>query len=223
MTNEIATREAKEPFHFNSAASLLRIGRERANDLAEFLEAVRTCPEAYIFQHTFRTLQEHHFIREGFSNDFAHWVYTDCNEVGLGEMLAALDVRIFTSIFDLRQRIVDMVEDYIEAHPESAHRPARKAFFFCASETVVMPTPFVAKTLPEFTEAIKNIPIHSVHHHFIEARLRQRLQSNDFSIWLNEDMSLPQVAAKINRIDIYTATLEGVRQQIVRTLTSAIQ
>ena len=222
-TNEIATRQAAEPFHFNSAANLLRIGRERADNLTEFLEALRQCPESSIFQHTFRTLEEHHFISEGFSNDFAHWAYVECNETGLGEILASLDVRVFTSIFDLRQRIVDVVEDYIESHPQSAQRPARKPFHFCASETVVMPTPFVATNLPEFIAAMSHVTIHSIHHHFIEARLRLRLQSNDFSIWLSEDMNLPQYAAKINRIDIYTSTLEGVRQQIVRTLGSAVQ
>jgi Family of unknown function (DUF5752) len=221
MTNDLAARQAKAPFHFNSAAHLLRIGRERANDLTEFLEALRACPESSIFQHTFRTLQEHHFIREGFSNDFAHWAYADCNEADLGEKLAGLDVRGFTSIFDLRHRIIEIVEDYIESHPQAATRAARKPFFFCASDTVVMPTAFVAQTLPEFLEAMNHVTIHSIHHHFIEARLRLRLQSNDFSMWLEEDMGLPQAASQINRIDIYTSTLEGVRQQIVRTVSGA--
>src|SRR5271156_2733954 len=62
-----------EPFHFNTSAHLLRIGRERASNLAELLQALRACSENSVFQHTFRTLQEHHFLREGFSNDFAHW------------------------------------------------------------------------------------------------------------------------------------------------------
>jgi len=31
---------------------------------------LHTCSEGSIFQHTFRTLQEHHLIREGFSNVF---------------------------------------------------------------------------------------------------------------------------------------------------------
>jgi len=222
MTDEIAKRQAKAPFHFNTAGSLLRIGQERAADLTEFLDALRTCPEGSIFQHTFRTLQEHHFIREGFSNDFAHWAYSDCDEAGLGERLAALDVRAFTSIFDLRHRILQIVEDYIEDHPQAARRPARKPFYFCASDTVVLPTAFVANDLTGFIDALSQVTIHSIHHHFIEARLRLRLQSNDFSIWLDEDVGVPQLAAKLNRIDIYTSTLEGVRQQVLRIVKSAL-
>src|SRR6266404_7571185 len=85
LVNKPATRWARAPFYFNSAAHLLRIGRQRADNLSELLEALRTCPDDSIFQHTFRTLQEHHFIREGFSNDFAHFAFAACNEVGLAE------------------------------------------------------------------------------------------------------------------------------------------
>src|SRR5260370_39366206 len=62
-------RTAVKAFYFNTSAHLLRITRQKAGTLAEFLDALRECPEGSIFQHTFRTLQEHHFIREGFSND----------------------------------------------------------------------------------------------------------------------------------------------------------
>jgi Family of unknown function (DUF5752) len=222
MSSEIAGRPARAPFHFNSAAHLLRISRERAGNLTEFREALHNCPEESIFQHTFRTLQEHHFIRHGFSNDFAHWAYADCNEVGLGERLAALDVRSFTSIADLRLRVVQIVDDYVQSHPHATVRAARTPFYFCASDTVVLPTALVANNLRQFAEGLDQVTIHSIHHHFIEARLRLKLQSNDFSVWLDEDLGLSELATRINRIDIYTSTLEGVRQQIVRIVKSAM-
>lgn len=213
--NNKALRQAQTPFHFNSASHLLRIEPERARTLKELLEGLRSCPDASIFQHTFRTLQEHHFLQEGFSNDFAHWAYVDCNEVGLAEQLAGIDVREFTSICDLRQQIVDMLQHYLQQHPLAENREARQPFYFCASETVVTPTAFVARNLPEFLSSIEQIGLRSIHYHFIEARLRLKLQSNDFSIWLKDEMDLAETAALLNRIDIYTSTLEGVRQQIV--------
>lgn len=215
-------RQAHTPFHFNSAAHLLRIGREQAVNLNELLEAMRGCPEESIFQHTFRTLQEHHFIQQGFSNDFAHWAYVDCNEVGLAEQLASLDVREFTSLSDLRKRIVEIIADYLRQNPLAGGRLARQAFYFCASDTVVSPTAFVAHNMPEFVTALDQVGLHSIHYHFIEARLRLKLESNDFSVWLNREMGLAAVSADLNRIDIYTSTLEGVRQQIVRVVKRAI-
>lgn len=211
---------ARVPFHFNSAAHLLLIGQERANTLGELLAALRCCSDSSIFEHTFRTLQEHHFIQQGFSNDFAHWAYNDCNEIGLGEKLAALDVREFTSIDGLRRRIVEIVEDYLRQVPAAAGRAARKPFYFCAADTVVLPTAFSAQNLQEFAAGLRQAPLSSIHHHFIEARLRLKLQSNDFSVWLEDGLGLPRLAAMLDRIDIYTSTLEGVRRKLVRTVES---
>ena len=219
----LADRWARAPFYFNSAAHLLRIGRERATNLNELLAALRACPNDSIFEHTFQTLQEHHFIREGFSNDFAHWAFAACNEVGLAERLAAIDVREFTSISDLRSRLVAIVEDYVKLNPRAGDRAALEPFYFCASDTVVIPTPFVARNLVEFIESLKKVSIHSIHYHFIEARLRIKLNSNDFSMWLEEQMDLGPLADRVNRIDIYTSTLYDVRDQIVRILERAAQ
>jgi hypothetical protein len=219
---DIRLREARAPFKFNTSAYLLRIGRQKADNLAQLLGGLRTCPEDSIFQHTFLTLQEHHFFRTGFSNDFAHWTYADCNEVALAERLAGVDVRAFTSVAELRERLVEVVSTYLTANPQAGERPALKPFFFCASDTVVVPTPFQAKNVDEFLQALGQISVHCVHHHFIEARLRLRLRTNDFSLWLEEAAGLSQAAARLNRIDIYTSTLEDVRRQIIRIVESTL-
>jgi Family of unknown function (DUF5752) len=209
-------RTPVKPFYFNTAAHLLRITRQKANTLSEFLDALRECPGGSIFQHSFRTLEEHHFIREGFSNDFAHWAVSACNEPSLAEGLASVDVREFTSVADLRARFVEIVENFLRRSPSAATRLAKETFYFCSSETVVIPTSFVARSLREFAEGLRGVSVHCIHHHFIEARLRLKLMSNDFSQWLYEDLGFTDAARQLNRIDIYTLTLEDVRNQIIR-------
>jgi hypothetical protein len=215
-------RWAKTPFHFNSAEHLLRIERERANTVGELLGAIKTCSDGSIFQHTFRTLQEHHFIQEGYSNDFAHWTFFACNENGLAERLSGVDVREFISIQGLRNRLIEIIEEYLRQHPTVKDRMALEPFYFCASSSVVVPTSFVARNMAEFADALERISIHCVHYHFIEARLRLKLNSNDFSMWLEEQMGLTRTAELINRIDIYTSTLQGVRNRIVRIVETAL-
>lgn len=215
-------RTPVKPFYFNTSAHLLRITRLKANTLGELLDALRECPDDAIFQHTFRTLQEHHFIREGFSNDFAHWTLADCNEPSLAEQLASVDVREFTSVPELRERFIQIVDRYLKSNPGVGSRPAEETFYFCASDIVVMPTTFVAHTMQEFGEGLRRVSVHSIHHHFIEARLRIKLMSNDFSQWLHEDVGLTETARALNRIDIYTGTLEDVRNQIVRIVERAL-
>ena len=225
MTSAMAptlARTSVKPFYFNTSAHLLRITRQKASTLAEFLDALRDCPDGSIFQHSFRTLQEHHFIREGFSNDFAHWALSACNEPSLAEGLASVDVREFTSVAELRERFVQIVQTFLQRSPTAGARIARETFYFCASDTVVIPTSFVANTLHEFAEGLRQVSVHCIHHHFIEARLRLKLMSNDFSQWLYEDMDLTEAARQLNRIDIYTVTLDDVREQIIRIVERAL-
>ncbi|MGB9121030.1 MAG: DUF5752 family protein [Candidatus Angelobacter sp.] len=211
-------RWARSPFYFNSASHLLRIGREKATTLTELLEAIRACPESSIFQHTFQTLAEHHFISSGFSNDFSHWAFASCNEVELAERLAAIDVQEFTSIATLRERLIHIIETYLQKNPRAATRVAMEPFYLMASDLVVVPTPYVARNLEEFADGLRKVSIHAIDYHFIDARLRLKLNSNDFSVWLEKDLDLPQAADKVNRIDIYTSTLEDVRRGILKVI-----
>jgi hypothetical protein len=216
-------RKPSKPFYFNTSEHLLRIGRQKASTLAELLEALRTCPDDSIFQHTFRTLQDHHFIRQGFSNDFAHWILSACNEPILAEQLASVDVREFTAIEGLRGRMVEIVDEFLEKNPQSASHAGHEPFYFCASDIVVLPTAFVANSLSGFLDGINQVSVHSIHHHFIEARLRLHRMSNDFSQWREEEVGLPAAGDSIEHIDIYTNTMEGVRRQIAGTVEQVLK
>jgi Family of unknown function (DUF5752) len=215
-------RKPDAPFYFKTSEHLLRIGRYKANNLAELLHAIDVCPEDCIFQHTFRTLQEHHFIRQGFSNDFAQWSLFACNEPMLAEQLASVDVREFTAIEGIRRRMLEIIDGFLHMHPDSGSRSAHEPFYFCASDILVLPTPYAPDTLPGFLDGVNQVSVHSIHHHFIEARLRLKRMSNDFSIWLEEDVGLKEAGDAIERIDIYTNTLEGVRLQIARIVAQTM-
>ncbi len=215
-------RWARSPFYFNSASHLLRISREKATNLQELVDALRTCSESSIFQHTFQTLEEHHFINKGFSNDFSHWAFAACNEVELAERLSAIDIREFTSIAALRERIVHIIETYLQKNPRAATRVAMEPFYLMAADLVVVPTPYVARNLEEFADGLRKVSIHAIYYHFIDARLRLKLNTNDFSVWLEHEMDMAPAADRINRIDIYTSSLENVRRNILKVVEGEI-
>src|SRR5437763_15334520 len=181
-------RKPDAPFYFATSEHLLRIGRYKATNLSELLHAIQVCPEDSIFQHTFRTLQEHHFIRQGFSNDFAHWSLFACNEPALAEQFASVDVREFTAIEGLRRRMVEILDEFLQSHNMSGSRPAHEPFYFCPADIVVLPTAFCADTLKAFLDGLNQVSVHSIHHHFIEARLRLHRMSNDFSHSLESEI-----------------------------------
>src|ERR1700692_4978744 len=148
-TQTALRHQAVKPFYFNTSGHLLRITTVKATLLAELLNCLRACPEDAIFQHTFRTLQEHHFIREGFSNDFAHWALAACNQPGLAEQLASVDVREFTSLSDLRERFIEIIANHIKRHHADASKIAEETFYFCAADIVELPLYRVAGTLTD--------------------------------------------------------------------------
>lgn len=207
---------ADTPFEFFTVAHLTRIGNLSAGTLAELLKGLEECSDASIFHHTFQTLSSHHFLTEGFSNDFAQWVLADANRDALAEQLAALDIRDYTSIAALRSDLCQAVRTYVEQHPEFAHQQALERFYFCESLEVTLPFGLTARTLDEFHDGVKKLSHAAFYFHFISSRLRLHLATNDFSYWLADSLGLKPLAENINRIDIYTNTLDSARAKLLR-------
>jgi hypothetical protein len=204
------------PFSFFTAANLTRIGNVSAGTLRELQSGLEKCSDASIFHHTFQTLSSHHFLTEGFSNDFAQWVLADTNREALAEKLAALDIRDYTSIATLRADLCRALREYLHLHPEFAHQDALKCFYFCESLEVSLPLGVKAKTLDEFRQGIAATSHASFYLHFISSRLRLQLRTNDYSHWLANGLGLESFAEKINEIDIYTNTLDSARNKLLR-------
>jgi hypothetical protein len=209
---------AETTFEFFAVSYLIRIGNQSAGTIAELQEGLQQCSDASIFYHTFQTLGAHHYLTENFSNDFAQWAMADANRNDLGEQLASLDVRDYVSIAALRADLCRMVGDYCAANPEFANQAALDRFYFCEGVEVTVPLGLQARTLDEFRQGIERLSHAGFYFHFISSRLRLQLQSNDFSQWLANGMGLETLAESINKIDIYTNTLESTRAKMLRLI-----
>ena len=209
---------AETPFDFVTASYLTRIGIQSAGSLAELLTGLEHCSDASIFHHTFQTLGVHHFLTEGFSNDFAQWTLASVNRNDLAEQLATLDIRDYTSIAALRSDLCRVVGDFCNANPQLASQSGLERFYFCESVEVTMPLGRSARTLEEFREGVEHLSHAGFYFHFISSRLRLQLQTNDFSHWLSGSLELRTLADSINRIDVYTNTLDSARAKMLRLI-----
>ena len=210
MTNGV------KPFQFVAASYLILIRTERAWTLSELASQLHHVPSSSISFHTFQSLESHHYTL--FSNDFAQWVVSSCNETMLGEELAALDIRDFVTLEDLRSALADTLERYLVTSPQSADRPGFEPFYFCEAREFALPMGTQAINLQELSEGIKNLSRQSLHYHFINSRVRLQLKTNDFSYWIDTSLKLPALAEDLNRVDFYTNTLEGVRKELLATI-----
>jgi trehalose-phosphatase len=78
----------------------------------------------------FRALR---FFAEGFSNDIAQWALAACNRAELAEQLAALDIRDYLSLAELRSDLLRTVAEYCANNPAHARQEASEPFLFCAA------------------------------------------------------------------------------------------
>lgn len=209
---------AETPFEFITSSYLTRIGNQSAGSLAELLAGLEQCSDASIFNHTFQTLSSHHFLTEGFSNDFAEWVLSSTNRNDLAEQLAALDIRDYMSIAALRSDLCRELQEFCKAQPQFAAQSALERFYFCESVEVTVPLGREARTLDEFREGLEHLSHAGFYFHFISSRLRLQLRTNDFSRWLCDSLELRTLADSVNRIDIYTNTLDSAREKMIRLI-----
>jgi hypothetical protein len=205
----------QQPFQFVTAAYLTRVENQKAQTIAELLDCLGHASDAAIFYHTFQTLGRHHFLTEGFSNDFAQWTLASLNQAALAERLASIDIRDYLSLPELRSDLRQILTEFRDQHPmESEHR-AFEPFYFCQAVEVTRPLPWEAKTLAGFRAGLERLSHASFYYHFIASRLRLQLRTNDFSHWFETALGLDPLAARTNRIDIYTNTLDTARKELI--------
>jgi hypothetical protein len=208
-------KTAEQPFRFVAASYLTRINNQKASTLDDLRVGLEQSSDASIFYHTFQTLGRHHFLTEGFSNDFAQWVLTSLNRAALAEQLAGLDIRDYSSLAALRGDLRRIVTDYCQANPSETRQCAFETFYFCESVVVTVPISLEARTLEEFRKGLETLGHASFYNHFIASRLRLQLGTNDFSAWLGGNLGANDLAQRANRIDIYTNTLETARAELI--------
>ena len=206
---------ATQPFQFATAAYLTCVENQKAGTIEELLSALDQASDAAIFYHTFQSLGRYHFLTEGFSNDFAQWVLASLNQPVLAERLASIDVRDYVGIAELRADLRLMLSGFLEQFPQQVRQSAFEPFYFCRAIEVTVPLPWDARTLAGLRAGLERLSHASFYHHFIASRLRLQLRTNDFSHWFSTALGLEQLAARTERIDIYTNTLDTARQELI--------
>lgn len=206
---------ATEPFEFCSRLNLTLLTGQKARDLAELVEHLRTMPGAVIYYHTHHFLVQHQFLSPEPPNDFAYWASNILIERQLGEELAAVDILRFRSIRELRERLIEIIQAHLERVADVRVAPPGMEFQFMRSVSFVLPTGVVARDLREFRDALANVSLSSISYHMFDARLHLEEGDNDFSKWFEKSLGEAQLADAVRSIDPYTHTEEGLRQRIV--------
>jgi hypothetical protein len=216
--------KASEPFRLCTRLHLSELTGLRASTLSELLELIKTVPGSSIYHHTHRFLQQHQYLSPEPPNDFAYWVSNVLGEQELGEKLASIDIIQYSSLRILREKIIQVIEDYLRKHPSAEKRFVNPGaeFHFIKSVSFIFPTNYVAHDLKDLADILKKITIDSIYFHVFEARLRLEKGKNDLSLWIENTIGDKPLADKIARLDPYTFTLEDLRKKLVGLIEKSI-
>ncbi|MCU0254808.1 MAG: DUF5752 family protein, partial [Acidobacteria bacterium] len=114
MTAPLRERRAAAPFRFCDYEGLAMPTGQRAANLRELLEIVRTAPTAALHHHLYRSQLRHRFEAWDFPNDFASWAATALEDRVLAEKLSALDPFAATDLEAARNALLDVMEDHLD-------------------------------------------------------------------------------------------------------------
>lgn len=207
--------KAKVPFEFYTSSRLVEITGKRASDLKEFVEILKNIDDSSIFYHVHHALREHQFAPGLYTNDFAHWIDEGLGESSLAEKLANIDVKDCADLKSLREKIIEIIEEFLKKAGELRKVTPGREFYFCKSIGVIQKTNYVAWDLKEFCEMLKKVGRRSIFFHFFEARLRLNHKVNDFSNWFKFNFGAEDLARKIDALDPYLYTMDEFRDRVI--------
>lgn len=207
-----------QPFQFYTRVHLPELTGRKARNLDELLFHLKSVPGSVIYHHTHHFLQQHQYLNPEPPNDFAYWVGEALNENELSERLSSINVVEFSSIRELREKIIETIQNFMKKEKRNLNQAHEgNEFHFIKSISFVFPTSYVVSNLKDFSEVLQRVTIHSVYFHMFEARLRLEKGVNDFSNWF-EILGEKELAKKVAKLDPYTQTMEGLREKIIRLI-----
>lgn len=212
----------KHLFQFSECITMVMPTGAKASNLREFLYILKGVDKNVIFHHLYQFFQKHDFQIWDYPNDFARWAAESLNDFALAEKLSNLDPYRYYSIEELREIIVDIIEEHIWEIPSIPWARPGFEFYFNDSLSIVLPTQIVVNNLSDFEKALTQVSSNSIYFHFFESRIRLHKDTDDFSLWIEDNFNCPQAVKKIRNIDYYLCSLEEIRQLIIDIIREEI-
>jgi hypothetical protein len=209
------------PFAFAQCIGILKATGKKAKSLGELRSAIEGASDGSIYHHTCQYMLSGHILE--YTNDFAFWAGECLGERVLAEHLSNIDPYEFSDMQELRRKLLEVIDDYLNTFPEPREAVSEDEFYFQETVTLIFPEGVRANNLAEFLIAIRFIDSGSLYYHFYEARSRLGRGRDDFSTWFDEALGNKELAEKMRAIDPFMHTIEGIRAHIIEAVEDAVK
>lgn len=214
--NKLADQPAQNAFWFSEYLLMPEPTGNRATNLRELLQYLREMSEPVLEFHVWQSRLALTQTIVEYPNDFALWAAKALHDDNLAEKLSSFDPMDYGGLTQVREAMVELLEDYLWDFPHNPQVQPGYELYFCEASVVIMRSGIAAQTLRQFCGALQTVGLDSVYYHFVEARRRLvERRKDDFSHWIESNFGLPALVSAIRDIDIYFYTLPEVRDALL--------
>ena len=178
-------QRAESPFQFLECFVMPMPTGKRASNLRELLQTLREVNEAVLSYHLWQSRMAIAPPRRRVSKRLRHLGRQALQDSRLAEKLSVIDPFVYENMEQVRDILVDLLEEYLWDLPYVPWARPGFEFYFCEASTVVLRSQISARTLSEFCSGLAKVGLDSIYYHFVDARWRLRsMKTDDFSNWI---------------------------------------
>lgn len=219
MTNKDASlnsaNDAEKCFHLRDCALIAIATGKSATTLPDLYNHMQTINQDSLYYHFWGGLLQARFEEREYNNDFAAWAQHGLHDLPLAERLAVVDPTEFADLEDLRQVLLELIEQRLDESEYLQWTRAISPFEFIRSQIVVF-NPHREITSPEqLADIMATVSASSIFYHFVDARRRLPERIDDFQYWLaGFGDRYDSLREKLASIDPYFESLSELRTQL---------
>jgi septum formation topological specificity factor MinE len=212
----MASSKAKtNPFYLKDCALIALATGKRAQNLRELREHLRDIESNSIYYHFWGGLLRPRFDNPEYHNDFAIWAANSIHNKILAERLAIIDPVTFKTLDDLREELIDVIEEYLNENEFPTWSKRDDQFEFIRFQLVIFNTKIIVEKPQDLVGILPNMSVGSIFFHFIDGRRRNSDSLDDFQKWLsNYGEKFNGLRKGIQKIDPYFSSLSRLRKEL---------
>lgn len=211
-------------FELMDCALITMATGKRAMNLRELRDRIEEIDEPSLYYHFYENLLQPSFDDPEYRNDFALWAKRALNDARLAEKLGMVDPLICCTIGELRQELLDVIEDHLYEREYVPWAKPDQEFHFLTSRLVVFDTGHRFHTVEDLARFVPRMTTSSIYYHFIEARRRPPVNEDDFTAWLTEwGAETEELRHKLSLVDYYFWTLSELRDRLSKTFSGYLE
>lgn len=209
-----------EPFDIKDCALAAIATGQKAQNLKELRDIIRSVVPGSIYYHFWGGLLRPRFDEPEYNNDFASWVRHSLHDKSLAERLSMIHPTEFPDLEDLRRELLDTIEERLDTSDYFLWSEPDRQFHFITSQIVVFDTHKVISEPRELVAVMPSMTASSIFYHFIDARRRTFGNMDDFSAWLYGFKDrCTDLCRLLSSVDPFFSSLSELRNQLTNLVT----